>query len=279
MNTVAESAVPDVLGPDLKVVFCGINPGRVSDAARAHFANPRNDFWRLLHAGRVHAAAARTARAVRAPAVRDRRDERGLPHDPGLERPASCGLRRLGRTSRAPRPRAPTASDRVRRQGGLPGRIRHACGARRPDANARRRGLVRPALDLARERGGPVRRAARMVPRTQGVARPDRPRSCASARRGRRGPNAPRPVPRRERPGLVGDARRRHRRERGRSNRRSAASWPRSSVSTSSSSAPSSGRASTPLPGTGGSFDSASGSGSWKSRPTSPHRGSTWRRS
>jgi TDG/mug DNA glycosylase family protein len=31
------------------VVFCGINPGRVSAAARAHFANPRNDFWRLLH--------------------------------------------------------------------------------------------------------------------------------------------------------------------------------------------------------------------------------------
>ncbi len=25
------------------------NPGRVSAAARAHFANPRNDFWRLLH--------------------------------------------------------------------------------------------------------------------------------------------------------------------------------------------------------------------------------------
>ena len=43
------SAVPDVLGPDLRVVFCGINPGRVSDAAAAHFANPRNDFWRLLH--------------------------------------------------------------------------------------------------------------------------------------------------------------------------------------------------------------------------------------
>ena len=44
------SAVPDVLGPDLRVVFVGINPGRLSDAARAHFANPRNDFWRLLHA-------------------------------------------------------------------------------------------------------------------------------------------------------------------------------------------------------------------------------------
>jgi double-stranded uracil-DNA glycosylase len=32
------------------VVFCGINPGRVSAAAAAHFANPRNDFWRLLEA-------------------------------------------------------------------------------------------------------------------------------------------------------------------------------------------------------------------------------------
>jgi len=45
-----ESAIPDVLGPGLRVLFCGINPGRVSAAAGAHFANPRNDFWRLLHA-------------------------------------------------------------------------------------------------------------------------------------------------------------------------------------------------------------------------------------
>jgi TDG/mug DNA glycosylase family protein len=43
------SVVPDVLAPGLRVVFCGINPGRVSAAAAAHFANPRNDFWRLLH--------------------------------------------------------------------------------------------------------------------------------------------------------------------------------------------------------------------------------------
>jgi G:T/U-mismatch repair DNA glycosylase/8-oxo-dGTP pyrophosphatase MutT (NUDIX family) len=43
------SAVPDVLAPGLVCVFCGINPGRVSAAAAAHFANPRNDFWRLLH--------------------------------------------------------------------------------------------------------------------------------------------------------------------------------------------------------------------------------------
>jgi TDG/mug DNA glycosylase family protein len=41
--------VPDILASGLKAVFCGINPGRASAAAGAHFANPRNDFWRLLH--------------------------------------------------------------------------------------------------------------------------------------------------------------------------------------------------------------------------------------
>jgi double-stranded uracil-DNA glycosylase len=49
-ETASSSSVPDVLAPGLRCVFCGINPGRFSDAARAHFANPRNDFWRLLHA-------------------------------------------------------------------------------------------------------------------------------------------------------------------------------------------------------------------------------------
>ena len=44
------STVPDVLAAQLDVVFCGINPGFHSDAKAAHFANPRNDFWRLLHA-------------------------------------------------------------------------------------------------------------------------------------------------------------------------------------------------------------------------------------
>ena len=42
-----------MLAPDLRIVFVGINPGRVSAAAHAHFANPRNDFWRLLHAARL----------------------------------------------------------------------------------------------------------------------------------------------------------------------------------------------------------------------------------
>jgi double-stranded uracil-DNA glycosylase len=44
------SAVPDILGPGVRLVFCGINPGFRSADAGAHFANPRNDFWRLLAA-------------------------------------------------------------------------------------------------------------------------------------------------------------------------------------------------------------------------------------
>jgi TDG/mug DNA glycosylase family protein len=46
--TAEHTAVPDVLGSGLRAVFCGINPGRRSAAAGCHFANPRNDFWRLL---------------------------------------------------------------------------------------------------------------------------------------------------------------------------------------------------------------------------------------
>ena len=38
-----------MLAPGLRIVFCGINPGFRSAQAGAHFANPHNDFWRLLH--------------------------------------------------------------------------------------------------------------------------------------------------------------------------------------------------------------------------------------
>jgi TDG/mug DNA glycosylase family protein len=39
-----------VLAPGVRVVFCGINPGHWSAREGAAIANPRNDFWRLLHA-------------------------------------------------------------------------------------------------------------------------------------------------------------------------------------------------------------------------------------
>ena len=42
--------VRDVTAPNLKVLFCGINPGRYSSATGHHFAGPSNRFWPTLHA-------------------------------------------------------------------------------------------------------------------------------------------------------------------------------------------------------------------------------------
>lgn len=42
--------VPDVIGPGLRVLFCGINPGLYSGAVGHHFARPGNRFWPTLHA-------------------------------------------------------------------------------------------------------------------------------------------------------------------------------------------------------------------------------------
>ena len=41
--------IPDVLGPELDVVFVGINPGLWSGAVGHHFAGPGNRFWKALH--------------------------------------------------------------------------------------------------------------------------------------------------------------------------------------------------------------------------------------
>jgi len=40
----------DVIAPDLRVLFCGINPGLYSAATGHHFARPGNRFWPALHA-------------------------------------------------------------------------------------------------------------------------------------------------------------------------------------------------------------------------------------
>jgi double-stranded uracil-DNA glycosylase len=104
------SAVPDVLAPGLDAVFCGINPGRVSAAAGAHFANQRNDFWRLLR------DACFTDRLL-APSEQFAllRDGYGLTNAACRTTPGSGDLRRgdfadaaerLGRLARELRPRA-----------------------------------------------------------------------------------------------------------------------------------------------------------------------------
>jgi TDG/mug DNA glycosylase family protein len=43
--------VTDLVGPDLRVLFCGINPGTRSGELGLHFARPGNRFWKLLYAG------------------------------------------------------------------------------------------------------------------------------------------------------------------------------------------------------------------------------------
>jgi TDG/mug DNA glycosylase family protein len=44
------TTVPDVIGPGLEVLFCGINPGLYSGAVGHHFARPGNRFWKALQA-------------------------------------------------------------------------------------------------------------------------------------------------------------------------------------------------------------------------------------
>ena len=43
--------VPDVIAPDLKVLFCGINPGLYTAAIGHHFGRPGNRFWPALFTG------------------------------------------------------------------------------------------------------------------------------------------------------------------------------------------------------------------------------------
>ena len=46
----ADRVVPDVVAEDLRVLFCGINPGLYTAWAGHHFARPGNRFWPALHA-------------------------------------------------------------------------------------------------------------------------------------------------------------------------------------------------------------------------------------
>lgn len=41
----------DLIDYNLKVLFCGINPGMWSGATGFHFAKPGNRFWKSLHSG------------------------------------------------------------------------------------------------------------------------------------------------------------------------------------------------------------------------------------
>ena len=45
----AGKTVPDVIAPDLTVLFCGINPGLYTAAVGHHFGRPGNRFWPALY--------------------------------------------------------------------------------------------------------------------------------------------------------------------------------------------------------------------------------------
>ena len=185
--------------PDLRCVFCGINPGRVSAAAAAHFANPRNDFWRLLHDGGF------------TPRLYDPQEQfallelgYGVTNAAYRTTPGSGDLRRgdfdaarLETVARELRPRAIAFVGKEAYRGAF---------GDRPELGPQIRtlgttGALRPPVDLARERGGAVRRAAEVVParcttwlerarapgRARGRARPGRPGPARALReRGQR---------------------------------------------------------------------------------------------
>jgi TDG/mug DNA glycosylase family protein len=46
----AGKSVPEVIAPDLRVLFVGINPGLYTAAIGHHFGRPGNRFWPTLHA-------------------------------------------------------------------------------------------------------------------------------------------------------------------------------------------------------------------------------------
>lgn len=50
IEAAAGKTIPDIIGPGLDVLFCGINPGLYSGATGHHFARPGNRFWPALYA-------------------------------------------------------------------------------------------------------------------------------------------------------------------------------------------------------------------------------------
>lgn len=49
LKAAVRKTVPDVIAPNLAVLFCGINPGLYSGAVGHHFAGPANKMWPTLH--------------------------------------------------------------------------------------------------------------------------------------------------------------------------------------------------------------------------------------
>lgn len=53
LDSYRDSTVPDLVGPGLRLLFVGINPGLWTAAVQTHFAHPANRFYPALCAGGV----------------------------------------------------------------------------------------------------------------------------------------------------------------------------------------------------------------------------------
>ncbi|PIJ49497.1 double-stranded uracil-DNA glycosylase [Erwinia sp. OLTSP20] len=47
-DRVNDQAIQDIIEPGLRVLFCGINPGKSSAHTGYHFAHPGNRFWKVI---------------------------------------------------------------------------------------------------------------------------------------------------------------------------------------------------------------------------------------
>ena len=53
LESYRDAAVPDLVGPGLKLLFVGINPGLWTAATQTHFAHPGNRFYPALRAAGI----------------------------------------------------------------------------------------------------------------------------------------------------------------------------------------------------------------------------------
>ena len=188
LESFRDAEVPDLLGPGLRLLFVGINPGLWTAATSTHFAHPVNRFYpALLEAGiidrRIDPAAGMTEEDrdyLRASG--HRHHQPGPPgHRPGRRAHPRGAARRCHRPRRAGRAALPPRRRR-RRDHRLPAGVRPAARRRRASSRIRWR---EPGSGSCRTRAGstPTTRSPRWPRRT-----PSRhgPRGCsAEARRAR----------------------------------------------------------------------------------------------
>ena len=181
MGAAAEGAIPDVLAPGVRVVFCGINPGRGS-ALRSAVREPAERLLAPAARGRVHAAPARAPGARTSSRLgvgltnAARRTTRG---SGDLRKADFAGAaERLEEIARTLAPGRSPSSARRRTRAPFGGRVEH----RAPGAPSRRDGALRAAVDLAGERGRALGRAAALVQGAAGARLVSEPRLRVAAR-------------------------------------------------------------------------------------------------